>query len=366
MHPQKWFQWAVALSMLIMAGAGCSDEIRQRFETVPTAYGKVNEIVVIADKETWEGPLGDTFQYYFSSPFLILPQPEPVFDLRHFTPEDLLTDPLRKELRNYVFLADLSDTGSPTTQLVQTDLGSEKINKAKTDPTFRTAAGKDKWAKGQVLVYMFGTDMSDLTASIKNQFPAVSKRVHEADREKIEATVYLDGENRELNELVRAQFGVQMRIPGDYFKAIDQDGVLWLRKETREISSNILINKVPYRDRRQLTQAAIKALQDSLGRKYVSSEVAGSYMKTNDVDLPMIVTPTQVGNQYALEARGVWELANDFMGGPFISYLIHNEATQELILMEGFIYAPGKDKREYMQYLTHVLQTVSFPATTPN
>ncbi|MEL6922840.1 MAG: DUF4837 family protein, partial [Bacteroidota bacterium] len=50
----------------------------------PQAFGKTNQINIVADKDIWDGPVGDTLRNYFSSPFLLLPQPEPIFDLRHF------------------------------------------------------------------------------------------------------------------------------------------------------------------------------------------------------------------------------------------------------------------------------------------
>ena len=67
-----------------------------------------------------------------------------------------------------------------------------------------------------------------------------------------------------------------------------------------------------------------------------------------------------INNNYALEARGVWELENDFMGGPFISYLIHNPQKGELLFIDGFVYSPGERKREYMQHLEHIISSVEF------
>ena len=84
-------------------------------------------------------------------------------------------------------------------------------------------------------------------------------------------------------------------------------------------------------------------------------------MRINDVDLPMFTKVTQVDDKYALEARGIWEIANDYMGGPFVSYLIHSPKRNELIFIDGFLHAPGEDKRNFMQYLEHVLETVELP-----
>ncbi|MBK6947210.1 MAG: DUF4837 family protein [Haliscomenobacter sp.] len=84
---------------------GCTSEMREQLKPIPIAFGEINELAVIADRDMWESPIGDTIQFYYSSPFLILPQPEPILDLRFFSPGDLDADQLRKQLRAYLLLA---------------------------------------------------------------------------------------------------------------------------------------------------------------------------------------------------------------------------------------------------------------------
>ena len=48
------------------------------------------------------------------------------------------------------------------------------------------------------------------------------------------------------------------------------------------------------------------------------------------------------------------------MGGPFVSYMMRNANTNELLFLDGFIHAPGEEKRRYMQELEHVLHSVQF------
>ncbi|HMR44624.1 MAG TPA: DUF4837 family protein, partial [Saprospiraceae bacterium] len=201
---------------------------------------------------------------------------------------------------------------------------------------------------------------ADLMSNIAKSFPAAEERIKSADAGRIEATVFQGGENRQIMDVVRTKFKAEMRIPKDYVVAIDDPNMLWLRKEAEELSSSILMTKVPYKSAEQASEKGLKALRDSIGRKYISSTSQGSYMVTNDVDLPMFVNKTMLNNRYALEARGIWEMENDFMGGPFISYLIVNEQSGEIFFADGFVFAPGKDKRNYIQYLEAILKTIKF------
>lgn len=337
----------------------CSEETQKSMglKPIPNAFGDINEVVVVADNDVWDGDIGDTLRFYYSSAYPILPQPEPMLDLRHFTPEELDRAPDRKELRNYMVVANINDADSPTTKMIAKDLGQEKIRQAIEDPSFNSMVGRDKWAKNQLIIYQFGNSEGALINNLKNNFSAIIKRIRKADSQKIDATVYFKGESNKLMNEVQNTMGVSMRIPGDYFLAMNKDGVIWMRKETDKVSSNIMITKRPFKDEEQLSKSYIKSLRDSLGR-YIETDIPNTYMKINDVDLPMLSKTVKMSNQYSIEARGIWEIVNDYMGGAFISYLIHDPNNNELVFVDGFVHAPGENKRDHMQALEHIINTI--------
>jgi hypothetical protein len=59
---------------------------------------------------------------------------------------------------------------------------------------------------------------------------------------------------------------------------------------------------------------------------------------------------------FALEVRGLWKMENDFMGGPFYSLTIVDEARGRLITVEGYAYAPYFDKRPYIREVEGVVR----------
>ncbi|MCO6477023.1 MAG: DUF4837 family protein [Phaeodactylibacter sp.] len=348
---------AVVLAFLLQ---GCSEEAQRGLRPIPTAFGNLNEIVVIMDADMWDGPVGDTLRYYYSSAYPLLPQPEPIFDLRHFTPQELNKDPLRKELRTYMLVGNLNDENSPATKMIVSDIGEEKARKAKEDEDYNSAIGRDKWAKGQLIIYQFGYSEDELMDILKENFPAIRKRVNAHDDKKVDAYVYLNGQNKRLEEEVKEDMGVSMRIPSDYFLAINDDEIIWVRRETDETSSSIILKKIPYTDRSQLSKENIIAIRDSIGRQYISSTLPGTYMQTNAIDLPVLTDVTKINGYYTLEARGIWEIVDDYMGGAFVSYLILNPNSNELLFVDGFLHAPGEDKRDLMQYIEHIIRTIKF------
>lgn len=356
---QSSFSLFLAGLMAIFLSA-CSEDVQRGLQPVPTAFGKINQIEILIDEELWEGPVGDTLQFYYSGAYPILPQPEPIFDLRPITPHQLEMDPIKKELRTYLIIADLSDMESATSAIVRRDLGEEKVRKAKEDLSFNSSVGRDKWAMGQLLIYQFGNSEKELIENLKKNFPAIKKRFQDGDRERIDATVYFNGESGSLKTEVKEKMDAQIRVPNDYVLAISDGDIIWMRKNTPDMSSNLIISKVAYSNQSQLTKEGIKAIRDSIGKKYISTTLPNTFMRVNDVDLPLFTSAKTLNNNYALEARGIWEIANDYMGGAFVSYLIHNQEKQELLFVDGFVHAPGKEKRDYIQHLEYIISTVEF------
>ncbi|MBC7886229.1 MAG: DUF4837 family protein, partial [Saprospiraceae bacterium] len=84
------------------------------------------------------------------------------------------------------------------------------------------------------------------------------------------------------------------------------------------------------------------------------------YMSTNVIDLPTYEYTYTHNGVYVKEVRGIWETVNDFMGGPFISYVLYNEKKGEIVFIDAFVFAPGKEKRDFVQQLDCIVKTASF------
>jgi hypothetical protein len=346
-----------AFSLLLVAS--CSSDMVDKLTPVPIAYGKVNELVVVADTDIWKGPVGDTLRYYLSSAYIILPQPEPLLDLRYYSPKELMAVKGRQNFRNYLMLANLTDKDSPTTQLVTNDIGSEGVRRAKETPSFNLSIGNNKWAQDQILMYQFAFSDDQLIERIKKNAPVILNRVNKHDSEIVDANIYQGGINSEMVSLVNTRMGVDLKVPYDYFLALDDttNNTIWLRKETSALSANIFIHRYPYVNKDQFSKSGIKKILNELGL-YVSTDVVGTYKHINDVDLPMYTTNVELDGNFAVESRGIWEIVNDYMGGPYISYSVLDPKTNEIILVEGFVHAPSKKKRDYMQQLEYIFKTL--------
>lgn len=78
------------------------------------------------------------------------------------------------------------------------------------------------------------------------------------------------------------------------------------------------------------------------------------------------VARTVAANPDGTVMRGLWEMTGDNMGGPFICRRVRTTEKDDNhdIVVEGFVFAPGKGKRDAMRQMEAVLRSIS--ATLPN
>lgn len=349
-------------SGLTMMLTSCRGDLTSGLTQKPAAMGRINDVVILADKELVESPIGDTLAYYFESAYPVLPAEEPIFDLRFMTPLDLDAKPLRKELRTFVVVADVSDTTSRTTRMLREDMGKEKFKRCLSDASYTSSMGKDKWARDQIIIYLFGNGKDNIAKSIRTNFPSIATRINQHDLKNLSATVFgLQNQNKALTSLVLDSFGLNIKIPGLYKKAMLQDNFLWVRMDTKEINQSLVFRKFPYKDKSQFDLNNVIQLRNEYGKQYIHTGFADAYMSTNVIDLPAYEYTYIHNGIYIKEVRGIWETVNDFMGGPFVSYMLHNEAKGEIVFIDAFVFAPGKEKRDFVQQLDCIVKTATFP-----
>lgn len=344
------------MSVLIIL-SGCESSIQQQWAAKPTALGKLNEIVLVTGDELQDSDVRDTFEYYFGSSFPIMPSPEPMFDLRHFTVKELNAEPLRKELRTYVILADISDEDSDATQMLINDLGKERLREAR-EGFLTSSVGTDKWANKQLLIYLFADGRKKLAQAIAEKYSAAAKRINRHDAEQLASGIYAVKKfNAGLSNRIGEEIGVEIKVPGSYEVALDEleDDLIWLRYDGKEHISNIMITRHAYTGPDMLTNEGIAALRDQHGRR-VESTTPGSMMVTNTTDLPFYREVQEVDGRYTVELRGIWEMTEDFVGGPYITYAIVDEQQQAVLLLDGFVFRPVKSKRRYIQELEYIFE----------
>lgn len=361
--------FTITAFILVVLACGVTDP-DSKFRSKPSALAKMNEIVVVTDEAMWNSDIGDTIHYLFGEVYPMTPTPEPTFDLRHFTTTDLYNKPLRRNLRTYLIVADLSQDSSAVTKMVKKDLGEERLKRTATDPDFHTSLGRDKWAVGQILIYVFAHGQEALIKAVKENYEGIAAKVNEHDANQLHEAVYSRGKKLNLIAQLQGRFsGAELAIPSDYKLALDKeedDKLVWLRRDTRDAILNVVVREYPYTGPASINRSAMIENFNSFGIQYVESPQSNDNLIINDEDLPIVEFQRQIGGRYVKEYRGIWEFEKEFTGGSFISYLIVNENLGKFLQIDAIIMAPGKPKRKWMQQIDLIVSNTKWISAGQN
>lgn len=340
----------------------CANDVTTNSESIPPAFGKVNEVTVLCDQSMWEGPVGDSLDFLYTAAFPITPTPEPMLDLRHFNYDQITQSIVFKHYRNYIILANLGDRESKMTKMVIQDIGEEKYRKALKDPSFNSIVGKNKWARGQILIYLFAPTESQLIDAARQKLPDIVQRVYAHDFEQIFANTFSAGENVVAQNTLKEITGFNGKVPSEFVvaKKSIKEQLIWLRKDDRESIQNVIVKSIPYTSDKQFEKAEMISLIEDFGKKHIDEDI----LLVNDRDLPTYEFVKNLDGKYTKEIRGIWETEKSFMGGPYIAYLTKDANSDNLIFSFAFIYAPGSPKRNLVQRMEVIMNSIS--ATVPN
>ena len=346
----------ITLLILGISFQSCADDVLGGMESIPTAFGKVNEVTVLSDQMMWDGPVGDTLDFYYTGAFPVTPTPEPLLDLRHFNHDQITHSTVFKHYRNYIILANLGDRESKMTQMVVQDIGQEKYRQAMKDPSFNSIVGKNKWAKGQILIYLFAPTESQLMDVIKAKLPDILQRVYAHDYEQIKANTYSAGENVIAKNALKEIANLDAEIPSEFALAKKSlnDRMIWLRKDDNQSIQSVVVRTIPYESDSQFGKEEIIGLVEDFGSKHIE----GDKLLVNDRDLPTYEFVKSTEDRYSKELRGIWETEKSYMGGPYIAYLIKEKDSNQLIFTMSFIYAAGSPKRNLLQRMEVIMNSI--------
>jgi hypothetical protein len=148
--------------------------------------------------------------------------------------------------------------------------------------------------------------------------------------------------------------GVQLNIPVKYRKVDDTGEFLWFREKVEKGSINIIGYELPLVDD---IEGNIVIARDSIGKKYIPGSLEGMYMITEAAYSPHI-RKIELNGKPVYETRGKWEMKNDVMAGPFLNYTVIDKENNRLLVIEGFVFAPNANKRDYMFEIEAIIKTL--------
>ena len=310
------------LTVLILVS--CDKEVKN-FK--PQSSGRINSISVIIDKPSWDGKIGDAIRDKYASEFIGLPQVEEAFTL-NYIPYEAFTG-FGRTARNVIY-----------------------INKKKQD---KPRMIRDRYARPQLFLEVSGLDNESIIQGILGSFEFSSAQFQNGE--------ITENKNRILNSLLKDtgldSLNISLNIPSAYSVFKNQPETVWLQKPLKNGTSNLIIKDLnsSVSDFEKINLNDVVSLRDSIGKEFIPGRVENSYMITEKEYLPYI-SYRSVNGFEAIETRGTWEVKGDYMGGPFINYIIKDTLNNSLLYVEGFVFSPSQRKRDKMIELEAVIKSM--------
>lgn len=318
------------LAGILLVLSSCKESEKEKRRYLEDSVGAINSLAVVMDNEMWNGEIGDEVREYYAAPVDGLPLEEPLFTIHQI--------PLS------VFKG--STTKSRNILLVEKDSTTDFGVKA------------DVFARPQRVGVIKSPDNGTL-------IDLISKTSEEYIRE------FKDNDIREnqkrfrgsLNKetYVQQKFGISLTMPSVYKTAKQEDNFIWIERVIPKGTMNVFVYELPLNSiSNDSTRVdAIIKMHDSIGQNYVPGREKGMHMITQKAYAPYIFDITLAGKP-TIEVKGMWEMKNFAMAGPFINYIIRDEENDRLLVLEGLTFAPSEDKRDYMFELEAILKSVKF------
>ncbi|MFB6318853.1 DUF4837 family protein [Saccharicrinis sp. FJH54] len=318
--------FAGVFSLLVLVSCGNST-----VTTLPTPSGRPGDLLIIIDQDVWKSPGGDTLKNLFQQDIVGLPWEETMFDISHTDHENFIR--ILHTARSIIDV-DVSKTYSQPKVVYQTDL----------------------YSRTQRFIKIQLPSVKDLKPVVEKEGMKMLSFIYQGERERFLAN-YRKFNNPDLMKMVKDSIGVDMIIPSDFTRYSFHDNFVWMLAKSNDYMKYLAIYTYDYKSQSQLTKKNLVAMRDSVMRVNIPGSRPGSYMSTG-MFYPPVLTQFMDHGKYVAELRGIWETEGDMMGGPFVSQTRIDEASNRVVTVEVFLYAPHKNKRNTMRELESLLYTV--------
>lgn len=301
--------------------------------TFLSASSAANEVLVIIDNDSWEDKAGRAVYDVLNSPAKGLPQREPNFRIIQITPDNFTST--FKMARNVVI---------------------PEISNIYSEP--KLSSELDKYAYGQVLLTIKAPDTTSFVDFLKENTGSITDYIIEKELERVGKWLIKDSGTPQTR--IQQLFGINIYYPKGLINVQEFENFYWATNNAPRERRDLVIYQFPYTSESIFEKDSLIAKRNEV----LGNNITGSFdsqMSTATHAYNPNYKKMEVDGLFRAELRGLWEMTRDMMGGPFVMHAFVNENTNMVVVVEAFIFAPEKDKRNLMRNMEASLYTISIP-----
>ena len=320
------------IAILFFSACELGDTIKS--DSLPSSSGKYGEVLVIMDTALERGAIGEKVREIFQSEVEATPQAEPMF--RMSTVDDNFFKSILKRSRN----------------LFKISIKKQNQNKVKID--------RNVWASDQLLINIYADSKESALRILDKNVESIRDSYNQEELSRLQ-NQYKKQPQKDLMKEIDEQFGANIIIPPGFVHMGSDTAAIWLRKEKyigeHPVVQGLLIYSHAYTNKEVFADSVMVMKRNGITKRFVEGARENSYMRVYD-ELPVFSKEINLNGLYAKEYRALWNMENDFMGGPFIHATLVDESNQSVIHLDGFVYAPKFTKREYIRELEAIIKSL--------
>ena len=336
----KYFSSFLVMLLLV----GCTDGNNvTREELKGKAQGGYSDIIVVCEDNLWNKGLKDDVSFVFSEKLKGLYRAEQNFDITHVRTKAF--SPLFKKQRIIVVV-------NVSSSVSKSGIGYKQ----------------DKFSEGQLYVKISAENFQVASSLLLGAANSL--------REKVNSHRILGLQNKikqfpssEIKLVMKESLNAQLLVTKYYSPVVKEPSFAYFGKRAKgqcqsgqnsqcSYQMGLFVSKMKYDSEKVFEKTAFVNLRDSLTQKFIvgPEKEKPTYMEC-EKSIPLSSKTITIDGHYCIEYKGWWNMVNATMGGPFISYLLVDEKSNDLYLIDGFVFAPNFSKRDFLMELEAMIKT---------
>jgi hypothetical protein len=305
----------------------------------PTSVGENTSIVVAAPASVWDGIESAVARALEPSTFTV--RDERIFDVAHVDPTSNDWADFRKVRQLLV----VGEAGDPWVARALEEVDGEVTR----EPAILQA--EDVWARPQQVTIVLVPPGSgpDVAAGMMGQVGEHYVRQLEAYSR---SRMFVTGEHEGLADSLARVAGFSLRVPNVYRVEEPRPGIFVFRNDQPDPSQ--LIRQITV-TRRPSGEVPLTPETAHAWRSEVAAQTTEPPQVTDTIQIAR--TDLTVGGRPAVEMQATWTNPPNGWpaGGPIITRLV--QCPEHTYLVDGWLYAPGRAKYEYMVQIQTLLDS---------
>ncbi len=325
---KRIFTYLLALSAAVLALTSCNQKKTQK-ALLPNISGKAGEVIIVIDKGAWEGAVGNALRDTLAADCPFLPQAEPLYTLVNVAPSGF--NNMFKVHRNIILMNISSNVVEPGV-------------------VFR----QDVWAEPQCVIGINAPNSETAVALIKENSRNILTTLEQAERDRVIRNAK-KFEERSITPAINELLGGAPHFPSGYQIKAKNSEFIWVTYAPQNTQQSILAFKYPVVEGEEMmSRESLIANINAMLQRNVPGMFDNTYMIIAPAIQPSVTYMKYKGRDFA-EIRGLWDVHNDYMGGPFVAHAFYSQDGKEMIVLLAFVYAPKYDKRHYLSQIESLL-----------